>query len=79
MSKKSKGFTVKPFAEGDAVNYVPGWIGGRLTSPQAQKLAKERMKDAMRDRVVLFAAKDRALADEPALYDENEPRMAFGR
>lgn len=79
MRKKSKGFTAKPFAEGDAVNYIPGWIGGRLTSPQAQKLAKERMKDAMRDRVVLFATRERPQAEEPSVHDEDEPRMAYGR
>ncbi len=56
MGKKSKGLTVAKFADGKAGNYVPGWFGGTLTSPEAQKVARNRLKDTLRDRVLLFEA-----------------------
>jgi hypothetical protein len=79
MSKKSKGLHAKPFSDGATANFVPGWIGGRLTSPLAQKEAKARMKDMMRDRVTAFGdLRDlsRVHAREAAC---DEPAAAFGR
>lgn len=37
-------------------NFVPGWFGGRLTSPEAQKRATGEMSSWMRSRVVAHAA-----------------------
>lgn len=75
--KKSKGFdAVKPFAEGGERNFISGWIGGRLTTPQAQRLAKERMKQQMRDRVSIFA-EARAARMQEEIPAPEEPAPAF--
>ncbi|WP_327211356.1 hypothetical protein [Rhizobium leguminosarum] len=79
MSKKSKGLHAKPFSDGATLNFVPGWIGGRLTSPLAQKEAKDRMKEMMRDRVTTFGE----LRDLSRVHKQDvayeEPVATFGR
>jgi hypothetical protein len=69
---KSKGFTAAADV-GRSDNYVPGWFGGTLTSPIAQKLAKSRLKDTLRERVLLFEAARRSGSDA----DNSAP--TFGR
>jgi hypothetical protein len=61
MGKKSKGMiTVAKFADGKAGNFIPGWIGGTLTSPEAQKVAKNRLKETLKTRILSFEAARRS-------------------
>lgn len=79
MSKKSKGLYAKPFSDGATVNFVPGWIGGRLTSPLAQKEAKDRMKEMMRDRVTTFGELRNLSRVHKRDVAHEEPAPSFGR
>jgi hypothetical protein len=78
-SKKSKGLHAKPFSDGATQNFVPGWIGGRLTSPLAQQAAKERMKQLMRDRVTTYGEiRDSSRMYAPEIIHE-EPASSYTR
>lgn len=74
MGKKSKTIEAKLFNDGKSANFIPGWIGGNLTSPAAQKIAKERLKS----RILAFeSARRGGLADTH--HVEEAPAPAFGR
>ena len=71
MGKKSKSETATAQASAGRENWVPGWFGG-LTSPAAQKSAKEWHRDALRNRVLAFEASrrngEKAEADSPPIF-----------
>jgi hypothetical protein len=63
MGKKSKAFTTERGTDPKQDSYVPGWFGGTLTTPKAQRMAKERLKNSLRERVLLFETARRGTVD----------------
>lgn len=52
MGKKSKDAAMEAPSRGSD-NWVPGWIGG-LTSPAAQRSAREWERETLRTRILAF-------------------------
>lgn len=76
MGKKTKRSHGISSSKEEVRDYVPGWFGGRLTSPRAQA-AREGVQQLMRARVVAYVeARERAANDVPEIELE-EPQTRF--
>lgn len=62
MGKKSKE-AVKANQPSKELNYVPGWFGGRLTTPAAQRATSE-MSEWMKARVIAHSKTAKKLPPE---------------